>query len=698
MWLRNNKAIVTPTSRPICPAFTKSFSTPCGVLIMRPEFPAWIRTAFGRLPQCAVPLGLLALVLLVGSLVGSAIFTAEPATAQDATSPPGATPSTTDGAGSDDAAQDAEPDATEGEAAQAPASSEETAAPETPDAQTTDGDEANEPGQADLDEATIVKLTADSMGDLENVTDLCEAALSKGLSEENRKYAEDLLTATLYEQANRLSRLIFDQQPVDPRWPRIREICMGKLKRAVEVRDNQGNVHLLIARLQALPNGDRDAAKAAVDKALPLLADDPDQLSQAYQVRATVGSEKDQVLADLNKAIELNPRNLDAWRARGVLYMSSGEPEKALDDLQELLNRDPDDLLAHQAIAQTLRQLNKYDEAKEHLDRVLEADPDSALAYNLRARIEEEQGNLDEAIENLNEAIRLQPQNLGAILTRARLRAAEEQFDLARSDVDRALQLQPRLPQAILLRSLISAGQQRFGDAIGDLQQLLRGQEGDAAAEIKMQMAAYYEMDQRPRRAIEIYTEIVDQNEENWVALRRRGDALLSIGDQAKAVSDYEAALKIQPEETGLLNNLAWVLATSPDDELRDGKRAVELASKACELTKYEQAHILSTLAAAHAEAGQFEKAIEWSGKAVVLDPDTPQLANELEAYRQEKPWRERQETQENTAALQQSEPSDDLPVFDGLEDALGEPEEASGAPPADQPEETAEKPSAPEN
>ena len=66
-----------------------------------------------------------------------------------------------------------------------------------------------------------------------------------------------------------------------------------------------------------------------------------------------------------------------------------------------------------------------------------------------------------------------------------------------------------------------------------------------------------------------------------------------------------------------MLNNFAWVLATSPDDDVRDGKRAVELATKAGELTERERAHILSTLAAAYAETGDFDAARKWSQKSV---------------------------------------------------------------------------------
>ena len=521
------------------------------------------------------------------------------------------------------------------------------------------------PGQADLDKATLAKLTAQQLSDLEKVVKLCESAIKKGLDPDNKAYAEDLMAASLFDNARRLSRVIFDQQPLDPRWPRVRRICLKLCERAIAVRPNMGSAQLLIARLHTLPGGDRRLAMSAAEQAIKALADDPDQQSDAYRIRGGLQEDSEASLADLNKAIELNPRNSDAWRSRGLYYMLNRQSDKAIADLEELLERSPDDTVAHQAIAQTLSEMQKYDEALEHLDEVLKKNPRSAVAHNLKARIAESKGDVKAAIESLNLAIEAQPQDLGALLYRARLRTGQEQFDLARSDVQRALQLRPQLPQAILLRSLISAAQNRLGEAIGDVQSLV--QQSPDNVDLKLQLATYFEYDQRPRRAIKVFDEILAVTPDDWLTLRRRGDAWLSIGEQAKAIEDYRTAYKIQPEDSGILNNLAWVLSTSPDDQLRNGEEAIEFALKACEQTDYQAPHILSTLAASYAESGQMDLAIEWSEKAVKLDNNRePQLANELKSYQAGTPWREKQQVEENPVELDTA-----LPVENASEPSL---------------------------
>jgi len=173
-----------------------------------------------------------------------------------------------------------------------------------------------------------------------------------------------------------------------------------------------------------------------------------------------------------------------------------------------------------------------------------------------------------------------------------------------------------------------------------------------------LQLAFYYVADKRPRRAIKVYDLLLKTNEANFLARQARADTALSIGAHKKAIGDYELLLKQRPKSDNILNNLAWTLATSPDKEVRNGKRAIQLSVRACEATKYQKPHILSTLAASYAEVGDFKNAIKWSTKAVEMEKKlkikniSAQLQKELDSYRKKKPWRERQNIKENPAPL----------------------------------------------
>jgi hypothetical protein len=92
--------------------------------------------------------------------------------------------------------------------------------------------------------------------------------------------------------------------------------------------------------------------------------------------------------------------------------------------------------------------------------------------------------------------------------------------------------------------------------------------------------------------------------------------------------------LKIEPDNPGTCNNLAMLLATSPDASLRNGARAVELAQRANQLTYGHNPIVLGTLAGAYAEAGRFAEAAATARTALALASRRPnsQLAQALQA------------------------------------------------------------------
>jgi tetratricopeptide (TPR) repeat protein len=107
----------------------------------------------------------------------------------------------------------------------------------------------------------------------------------------------------------------------------------------------------------------------------------------------------------------------------------------------------------------------------------------------------------------------------------------------------------------------------------------------------------------------------------NPEAMRRYQIALQleKDGKLPQAIQSYRESLQVEPDNPIVLNRLAWILATAGNPELRNGKEAVQLATKAVELTEYRQPLSIETLAAAYAEAGDFSHAAEMANTARVL-------------------------------------------------------------------------------
>ena len=124
-----------------------------------------------------------------------------------------------------------------------------------------------------------------------------------------------------------------------------------------------------------------------------------------------------------------------------------------------------------------------------------------------------------------------------------------------------------------------------------------------------------------------------------------RGELYSAIGAHQAAVEDLDNALASGSRDAEVYNTLAWVLATTTQDALRNGQRAKELALTACELTRYQEPNFIDTLAAAHAEAGEFDDAIRFQQKAL----DSPEFEKRfgregrarLELYGARRPYRE---------------------------------------------------------
>ncbi|HYG35341.1 MAG TPA: SEL1-like repeat protein [Clostridia bacterium] len=145
--------------------------------------------------------------------------------------------------------------------------------------------------------------------------------------------------------------------------------------------------------------------------------------------------------------------------------------------------------------------------------------------------------------------------------------------------------------------------------------------------------------------------------EQWWRAVAERGDAklqccLAEFYHHGHGVpQNYSEALRwyrraAEAEELVALKNAAWILATSEDSQLRDGRQAVQYAEKAAVTTKRKDPVILDVLAAAYAETSQFKKAVKTQKEAISLsgsNKERKEYESRLKLYEENTSYRAKQ-------------------------------------------------------
>jgi cytochrome c-type biogenesis protein CcmH/NrfG len=123
--------------------------------------------------------------------------------------------------------------------------------------------------------------------------------------------------------------------------------------------------------------------------------------------------------------------------------------------------------------------------------------------------------------------------------------------------------------------------------------------------------------------------------------------ALAATGNIADAIAQYRMALNARPDLLEPLTSLAWILATSPESEVRQPAEAVRLAERAAALATENDVRVLDTLAAAYAARGDFDRAAATAERALQsaagrgMTTDIDRLRERLDLYRKRQPYRD---------------------------------------------------------
>ena len=299
--------------------------------------------------------------------------------------------------------------------------------------------------------------------------------------------------------------------------------------------------------------------------------------------------------------------------AAAVLWALTWRQSAMYGDIEALwrttLAKNPNCWMAHNNLGIVLFQKGEIDEAVSHYRATLNLQPDFWDAdYNLGTALLKK-GEIDEAIAYCTRAVTIAPNDPDAQVALGNSLAQKERVDDAIAHYKKALAIRPDYFIAHY--------------ALGHI--FLEKGEIDAAVF-------------HSRAAVSIQPQNADAHTNLAVAFDEKGQI-------AEAIKQYEQALEISPQSVAAENNLAWLLATNPDASIRHRDRALELATRANQLSGGGNATVLRTLAAAYANAGQFSRAVEVGQLALSLtdweSPLAKALQQEIAGYQAGLPYRE---------------------------------------------------------
>lgn len=287
----------------------------------------------------------------------------------------------------------------------------------------------------------------------------------------------------------------------------------------------------------------------------------------------------------------------------------------------------------------------QYDRAISCFTAALQTNPDRNIASALHAYRELayfDSGQIDNALIDCNAIIRLNPKDAVAYYNRAIVYSTKRNYKLAFRDSDAAIQLNPKYANAYHNRGAFHADIGEFDKAVADFSEAIRFNPRSASTFANRALA--YRNIEKSDKAMADYDRVIQIAPKDAEDYSARGSAYFAKDDYQAAASSFRKALQLSPKNHSALGGLAWVRATSPEGALRNGKEAIRMSTRACELSKWSEQDHLQALAAAYAESDDFDKAVKYQTQAINMKsaygPLLEEARERLAFYRDHKPWR----------------------------------------------------------
>jgi tetratricopeptide (TPR) repeat protein len=408
---------------------------------------------------------------------------------------------------------------------------------------------------------------------------------------------------------------------------------------ALRINPDSPDAHCLLGLL-LLGQGRSSEARAQIDEAVRLNPDSVDTHNGLGLLLYRQG-QMDEAQAQAEEALRINRQSVDAHCLLGLLLLDQGRSSEARARINEALRINPESVEAHNELALLLYRQGRIDEAQTQVAEALRINPASAEALTNLGVFLKDRGRMDESRAQFNEALRIHPEFAEAHSQLGLLLLQQGRIDEARAQVEDALRINPGDADAHNKLGLILARGGRFEEAAAHFREALGINPNYRAAHSNLGLILLQQG--RIEEAGAQFEEAVRIDPGSVEARSNLGAFLSGQGRIEEALAQFDEALRLNPSNAQVYRNQAMIWAAG-QAKYRDGRRAVEAATRACALTEWKNPAFLDTCAAAHAEAGDFDAAVRWQSRAIDLLTDENQKADfrsRLELYQARKPYRE---------------------------------------------------------
>lgn len=362
-------------------------------------------------------------------------------------------------------------------------------------------------------------------------------------------------------------------------------------KRAIAADPTITDAHLYLSRLYVRFRRYADA--------LPVLEQGLEKDTRNAALHVGMGElafherEFDRAESEFKQASELNRNSSEAFRGLSLVALEKGKSDLALAHIEKALEINPRLQGGRLQKGMALWKLQRLPESVQELEKAREEEPRNTQVIVTLGAVEFEQGQLSNALNHLLSALQSEPSHPDANFYMARVKNASRDHSQAVEAIKRALETDPKNPLYRYWYGRILADAKRSEEAIVEFKQAIELNPKYVDA-LETLGRIYVERNQL-KDAVDAFTKALVVDPGRNTARAATGDAYMKLQDWDGAIKAYTAAIEADPENPNLV-------------------------------------YAYSRLASAYQEKGpkQYQRAVDWYGKATKIDPQNGEAFKNL--------------------------------------------------------------------